>query len=372
MSTLFSPCTIGPLTLPNRIVIPPMCQYSAQDGLAGDWHLMHLGNLALSGAGLLIIEATAVEPCGRISPADLGLWSDGCEAALGRVLGFVRQHSNIRVAVQLAHAGRKGSCGLPWKGGAAIPASEPGGWQTVAPSPVPYDPADEPPLALDEAGLLRIREAFVAAAVRAARLGVDCVELHSAHGYLLHEFLSPLANQRADAYGGSLENRMRLPLEVFRAMRAVLPAHIPLGVRISATDWVPKEMNGWDEDQSVAFSRELGRLGAAYIHVSSGGLSPEQKIPVGPGYQVPLARRIKAETGLPVIAVGLVTLARQAEDIVASGQADLVALGRAMLYNPRWPWHAAAELGAQVAAPPQYLRCQPHGLRDLFREPGQG
>jgi len=364
MSMLFTPCALGPLTLDNRIVIPPMCQYSALDGQAGDWHLVHLGNLALSGAGLLVIEATAVEPQGRISPGDLGLWSDECEAALARVLRFIREHSPIRVAIQLAHAGRKGSCARPWEGGSNIPSAEPEGWVTVAPSPLCFTPGDEPPLALDDAGLRRIREVFATAALRAARLGVDCVELHSAHGYLLHEFLSPLSNQRDDAYGGSLENRMRLPLEVFRAMRAVLPENIPLGVRISATDWVK---GGWDEDQSVHFSRELEALGAAYIHVSSGGLTPGQSIPVGPGYQVPLARRIKAEAGLPVIAVGLITEARQAEQIVADGHADLVALGRAMLYNPRWPWHAAAALGAQVSAPPQYLRCQPHGLRDLFK-----
>ncbi|PKN08728.1 MAG: oxidoreductase [Deltaproteobacteria bacterium HGW-Deltaproteobacteria-8] len=367
MSTLFSPFVLGPLTLENRIVIAPMCQYSSTNGEANDWHLAHLGGLSLSGAGLLIIEATAVEPEGRITPADLGLWSDECEAALARVLGFIRQHSPIRVGIQLAHAGRKASCALPWKGGDNIPSAEPEGWVTQAPSALCYAPGDEPPQALDQAGLERVRQAFVAAARRAVRLGLDCVELHCAHGYLLHEFLSPLSNQRTDEYGGSLENRMRLPLEIFQAMRAVLPAHMPLGVRISATDWVPKEMNGWDEDQSVVFSRELEKLGAAYIHVSSGGLSPEQKIPVGPGYQLPQARRIKAGTGLPVIAVGLITQAAQAEEILTSGQADLVALARAMLYDPRWAWHAAAELGARVHAPPQYLRCQPHGLKDLFK-----
>ena len=372
MSTLFAPITLGPLTLENRIVIPPMCQYSATGGQANDWHLVHLGGLALSGAGLLIIEATSVEPEGGITTSDLGLWSDGCETALARVLGFIRAHSPIRVGVQLAHAGRKASCDLPWKGGASIPPGQPGGWRTKAPSPLCFAPGDAPPLALDQAGIERVRQDFVNAAVRAARLGVDCVELHCAHGYLLHEFLSPLSNQRTDDYGGSLENRMRLPLEVFQAMRAVLPAQIPLGVRISATDWVPAEMHGWDEDQSVVFARALGQLGAAYIHVSSGGLSPLQKIPVGPGYQLPQARRIKADTGLPVIAVGLITEPRQADEIIQSGQADMVALGRAMLYNPRWPWHAAAELNAQVAAPPQYLRCQPHGLKQLFREPGQG
>jgi len=364
MSTLFSPLALGPLTLDNRIVIAPMCQYSSQDGLAADWHLVHLGTLALSGAGLLIIEATAVEPEGRISPGDLGLYSDACEAALKRVLGFIRANSPIPVAIQLAHAGRKGSCTRPWEGGAAIPPGEPEGWRTHAPSPLCFAPGDPEPQALDPAGLRRVREAFATSALRAARLGLDCVELHSAHGYLLHEFLSPLSNQRDDAYGGSLENRLRLPLEIFAAMRAVLPENIPLGVRISATDWVP---GGWDEDQSVAYCRELKQLGAAYIHVSSGGLTPAQKIPIAPGYQVPLARRIKDETGLPVISVGLITEARQAEDIVASGQADLVALARGMLYDPRWPWHAAAELGAQVHGPPQYLRCPPHGVKNLFK-----
>lgn len=373
MSALFSPFTLGraatgPLSLENRIVIPPMCQYSAQDGLAGDWHLAHYGALALSGAGLLIVEATAVTPEGRISRADLGLWNDECEIALARVLQFIRAHSPIRVAVQLAHAGRKGSCDLPWLGGGNIPPAEPEGWTTLAPSRACFAPGDAPPRELDAAGLAEVRQAFAEAAGRAARLGVDCVEMHCAHGYLLHEFLSPLSNQRADEYGGSLENRMRLPLETFQAMRGALPAHIPLGVRISATDWVPKESNGWDEGQSVVLCRRLGELGAAYIHVSSGGLDPQQKIPVGPGYQVPLARRIKDETGLPVIAVGLITEPGQAEEIIASGQADLVALGRAMLYNPRWPWHAAAALGAQVHAPPQYLRCQPHGLKHLFKD----
>ncbi|MBU1042142.1 MAG: NADH:flavin oxidoreductase/NADH oxidase [Proteobacteria bacterium] len=365
MSTLFSPFALGPLTLENRIVIPPMCQYSSKDGQANDWHLAHYGTLSLSGAGLLIIEATAVTPEGRISWADLGLWSDECENALSRVLAFIRANSPIRVAIQLAHAGRKGSCDLPWKGGGNIPSGDPDGWTTLAPSPLCYTPGDEPPQALDEPGLRRLREAFALAGLRAVKLGVDCVELHCAHGYLLHEFLSPLSNHRSDDYGGSLENRMRLPLQVFQALRAVLPAHIPLGVRISATDWV---QGGWDDEQSVVFARRLEELGAAYIHVSSGGLAPEQKIPVGPGYQLPLAERIKAETGLPVMAVGLITEPKQAENIIASSQADLVALGRAMLYNPRWAWHAAAELGGQVYAPPQYLRCQPHGLEHLFRD----
>lgn len=367
MSTLFSPLSLGPLTLQNRIVIAPMCQYSAHDGLAQDWHLMHYGSLALSGAGLLILEATAVEPCGRISAADLGLWDDASEAALGRVLAAIRLHSPMPVSVQLAHAGRKASCALPWKGGLFIPPGG-GGWQPCAPSPRPYTPGDPAPQALDAAGVARVREAFVASARRAARLGFDAVELHAAHGYLLHQFLSPLTNQRADEYGGSLENRMRLTLEIFAALRAELSAGMALGVRISATDWVA---GGWDQAQSVELAKRLKDLGAAYIHVSSGGLAPEQKISLGPGYQLPFAEAVREQSGLSTIAVGLITEAKQAEAIVASGQADAVALGRAMLYNPRWPWHAAAVLGAQVDCPPQYLRCQPHGVKELLRPGGR-
>ena len=364
MSHLFTPLAIGSLTLPNRIVVAPMCQYSARDGQAQDWHMMHLGGLSLSGAGLLITEATAVEPVGRISPDDLGLYDDATEAALARVLRAIRAYSDIPVAVQLAHAGRKGSTGLPWEGGLYVPAAQ-GGWVPVAPSALAYTPGDPAPLALDAEGIARVRQAFVTAAGRAARLGLDAVELHAAHGYLLHEFLSPLANRRTDEYGGSLENRMRLVLEIFAAMRAELPAKMPLGVRISGTDWVP---GGWDIEQSVELTRRLKDLGAAYIHVSSGGLSPEQKIPLGPGYQVPLAERIKTETGLTTFAVGLITEPEQAEAVIAEGKADAVALARGMLYDPRWPWHAAARLGAQADCPPQYLRCQPHGLKDLFRK----
>lgn len=362
MSQLFTPLSLGALTLPNRIAIAPMCQYSAEDGRATDWHLIHLGHLALSGAGLLIVEATAVEPAGRISPGDLGLWSAETEAPLARVVNAIRQYSPIPLAVQLAHAGRKASSHAPWDGGALIPEAE-GGWQTVAPSALPHAPEEVPPVALDAAGLARVRDAFVAAAQRAARIGFDVVELHAAHGYLLHQFLSPLANQRDDAYGGSLENRLRFPLEVFSVMRAVLPSAIPLGVRISGTDWVA---GGWDIEQSVVFGQALKERGCAFIHVSSGGISPRQQIPLGPGYQVPLAERIRRETGLPTLAVGLVTEPAQAEAIIAAGQADMVALARGMLYDPRWPWHAAAELGAQVVAPRQYWRSQPRGVHNLF------
>jgi 2,4-dienoyl-CoA reductase-like NADH-dependent reductase (Old Yellow Enzyme family) len=363
MSRLFEPLSLGPLQLENRIIIAPMCQYSATDGNPGDWHLIHLGHLALSGAGLLVLEATAVLPEGRISAQDLGLYSDANEAALARVLAGVRAHSRIPIALQIAHAGRKASVQVPWAGGAHIGPGQPGGWQTVAPSPLPFAPGTDAPVALDAHGLGRVREAFAHTARRAARLGFEGVEIHAAHGYLLHQFLSPLANRRTDAYGGSLENRMRFPLEIFDAVRAAFAPERPVWVRLSASDWVP---GGWDLDQSVVFSQALKKRGCDAIHVSSGGLSPAQAIALGAGYQVPFARRIKAEAGLPTIAVGLITEPEQAEAIIAGGDADAIALARAMLYDPRWPWHAAARLGARVRAPHQYLRCQPRELKDLF------
>lgn len=364
MSQLFTPIHLGKLTLSNRIVISPMCQYSAEQGQATDWHLIHLGQLALSGAGLLFIEATAVAPEGRITAHDLGLWSDQTEAALARVIKSVRQHSAMPIAIQLAHAGRKASTQVPWAGGQSI-APPQGGWQTLAPSALPFNPDDTIPRALDDAALQRIRHDFVAAAQRAVRLGIAAIELHAAHGYLLHEFLSPLSNIRTDRYGSTLENRMRFPLEVFEAIRDAVPDAIPVGVRISATDWVP---HGWDIEQSVVFAQELQHRGCSFIDVSSGGLSPLQQIPLSPGYQVPFAERIRQATGLPTIAVGLITEPEQAEAIIASGQADMVALARGMLYDPRWPWHAAAQLGSQVDAPHQYWRSQPRELKDLFRQ----
>jgi 2,4-dienoyl-CoA reductase-like NADH-dependent reductase (Old Yellow Enzyme family) len=362
MSQLFSQYRIGRLALKNRIVIAPMCQYSAVDGAAGDWHRLHLGHLALSGAGLLILEATAVTPEGRISSQDLGLWSDRTEEALGQVLASFRPFSAIPLALQLGHAGRKASARVPWQGGGRMALAE-GGWQPLAPSALPFAENEDAPLALDEAGLARIRDAFADSARRAARLGFDAIELHAAHGYLLHQFLSPLSNRRSDAYGGTLENRMRFPLEVFAAVRAAFPAERPLGVRISATDWVD---GGWDLEQSLEFARQLRAAGCDFIHVSSGGLSPAQQIALGTGYQLPFAERIRRETGLSTIGVGLITEPEDAEAAVAGGSADLVALARAILYDPRWPWHAAARLGASVDAPPQYWRCQPRGLKDLF------
>ncbi|WUR13605.1 NADH:flavin oxidoreductase/NADH oxidase [[Empedobacter] haloabium] len=362
MSQLFSPFALGPLQLKNRIAIAPMCQYSAVEGLATDWHMIHLGSLALSGAALLIIEATAVSPEARITPADLGLWSDGHQAALAPVIAAIRKHSPIRLAVQLAHAGRKASSQVPWEGGANIAPGDIG-WQTVAPSAVPHAEGEAVPLALDAAGLQKVKDDFVAAARRVHALGIEGIELHAAHGYLLHQFLSPLSNRRDDQYGGALENRMRFPLEVFDAVRAAVPREVAVGVRISASDWVE---GGWDLEQSIVFANALKQRGTDFIHVSSGGISPLQKIPVGPGYQIQFAERIKAATGLPTIGVGLITEPEHAESIVLQGQADVVALARGILYDPRWPWHAAARLGAHVDAPPQYWRSQPHHLTTLF------
>ena len=362
MSALFSPFTLRRLTVPNRIMVSPMCQYSAENGAATAWHMIHLGQLALSGAGMLFIEATAVEPEGRITAGDLGLWDDATEAALKPALAAIRKHSTIAVAMQLAHAGRKASSHAPWNGGQLVPVAD-GGWLPVAPSALPHKDGEGAPQALDLAAIHRLRDSFVATARRAARLGIDALELHAAHGYLLHQFLSPIANHRTDQYGGSLENRMRLTLEIFEAVREAFPADKPVGVRVSATDWVE---GGWNLDQTIALAQELKTRGVDWIDVSSGGVSPSQKIALGPGYQVPFAKAVKQATGLPTIAVGLITEAQQAETIVASGEADFVALARVMLYDPRWPWHAAAELGASVAAPPQYWRSQPSSQKALF------
>ena len=353
MSPLFSPWKIDNLHLPNRIVVAPMCQYSALDGSATDWHLIHLGHLALSGAGLLILEATAVSAQGRITPGCLGLYSDANEAALARVLDVVRKHSPIALAIQLAHAGRKGSSHAPWDGGLQIRRGEPLAWQTVSASALPHASGEDAPTALDLDGLQRVRAEFVAAARRAARLGLTGIELHGAHGYLLHQFLSPIANQRSDAYGGSLQNRMRFPLEVFDAVREAFPADRPVWMRLSATDWVS---GGWDIESTIEISGALKTRGCAAIHISSGGVASAQAIKPTPGFQVPFAAQVKAQVSLPTIAVGLITEPEQAEAIIANGQADAVALARAMLSDPRWPWHAAAKLGAKVQAPPQYWR----------------
>lgn len=360
---LFEPIRIGDTTLANRIVIAPMCQYSAQNGEMNDWHLIHLGQLAMSGAALLTIEATAVKPEGRITYADVGLYDDATEAAMKRVLDGIRRWSDMPISVQLAHAGRKASCEVPWKGGAQLPPDDANGWQTEAPSAVPFRDSDNDPVALDRDGLARIRDAFSEAARRADRLELDAIQIHAAHGYLLHEFLSPISNRRDDEYGGSLENRMRFPLEIFDAVRAAFSADKPVTVRVSGTDWVE---GGWDGEQTVAFAKALEAKGCSAIHVSSGGVSAAQKIPVGPNYQVPLARQVKQAVSMPVVAVGLITEAEQAEAIVSTGDADMIAVARAVLYDPHWPWHVAAALGGQVKAPPQYLRSQPRQYSNLF------
>jgi 2,4-dienoyl-CoA reductase-like NADH-dependent reductase (Old Yellow Enzyme family) len=362
MSVLFSPIKLRGLELPNRIMVAPMCQYSSVNGEANDWHFTHINTLALSGAAMFCIEATHVEAIGRITPGCLGLYDDATETALKPILASVRKHSKTAVAIQLAHAGRKASSHKPWDGGQQIPVSQ-GGWQAEGPSAVPHKEGEAPPLALDAPGLARVRDAFVNAARRAERLGIDAIELHSAHGYLLHQFLSPISNKRTDQYGGSLQNRMRYPLEVFDAVRAAFPAEKPVGIKVSATDWVE---GGWDLAQTIEYAKELKKRGVDWIDASSGGVSPQQKIPLGPGYQVPLAQGIKEATGVTAMAVGLITEAKQAEDIVVSGKADMVALARAMLYDPRWGWHAAAELGGQVEAPPQYWRSQPSTQKALF------
>jgi len=362
MSALFTPIKLRDLTLANRIMVAPMCQYSSVDGEANDWHFTHINSLALSGAAIFCIEATAVEASGRITPGCLGLWNDATEAALKPILASVRKRSKAAVMIQLAHAGRKASSHTPWDGGQLIPVTE-GGWRAEGPSAIPHKQGETPPLAFDAAGLARVRDAFVAAAKRAERLGIDAIEVHSAHGYLLHQFLSPISNQRTDEYGGSLPNRMRFPLEVFDAVRAAFPHDKPVGIRVSCTDWVE---GGWDLPQTIEFAQALKQRGVDWIDASSGGVSPLQKIPLGPGYQVPFAQAIREATGLTTIAVGLITEARQAEEIVASGKADMVALARAMLYDPRWGWHAAAELGGEVFAPPQYWRSQPSTQKALF------
>ena len=360
---LFTPLQIGNTTLPNRIVVSPMCQYSAVDGSAADWHLMHLGSLAISGAGLLFVEATAVNKQGRITPGCLGLYSDENQQALQRAVTAVRSISAIPLGIQLAHAGRKASSNEPWNSGSQIAMKE-GGWECVAPSAVPHTPEQEAPRAMDTHDLRDVVDAFVQAALRARALGFQVIELHMAHGYLLHEFLSPVSNRRGDQYGGSLENRMRFPLEVFRAVHAAVGADIPVGARLSATDWVDE--GGWDLEQTLEMGRQLEAAGASFLDMSSGGASYQQKVTLGPGYQIPFAAAMKRAVSIPVIGVGLITEPRQAEDILVEEKADAVALARGILFDPRWPWRAAAELGATVAAPPQYMRALPNKYPAVF------
>jgi len=354
MSQLFTPLTLRGITLRNRILMSPMCQYSARDGLANDWHAVHYGARATGGVGLVMVEATGVAPEGRITPGCTGIWSAAHAQALRPIAQFIKRQGAVP-GIQLAHAGRKASSALPWHGGTAL-APEAGAWPTVAPSAIPFAPGYPAPRALAPAELPKLVEQFVSAARHALEADFEVAELHMAHGYLLHEFLSPLTNQRSDEYGGSLENRMRLPLAVARAVRKVWPQAWPLFVRLSATDW---KDGGWDLAQTIALARALKEIGVDFIDCSTGGLVPDAKVPAGPGFQVPFASAIRKDAGLPVGAVGLITEAQQAEEIVAAGQADAVLLGRALLREPCWPLAAARALGADVTWPNQYLRAKP-------------
>lgn len=355
MSQLFSPIRLGPLDIPNRIVVAPMCQYSAIHGDANDWHLVHLGALAKSGVGLLVLEATAVEEQGRITHGCLGLYGDENEAALTRVVGFCRRHGLAKLGIQLAHAGRKASAQVPWEGGRAL-GSDADPWPTVSASAVPFAEDWHVPAEASAADLDRIVAAFATAAKRSVRLGFDLIEMHAAHGYLLHQFLSPISNRRTDAYGGSLENRMRFPLRVFDAIKAAAPG-LALGARITGSDWIE---GGITPDEAVAFATELKARGADYVDVTSGGISLSAKVVIGPNYQVPFAAEIRRRAQIPVWAVGLIVTPEQAEHIIASGEADMIALARTALDDPHWPWHAAQVLGAEVKRPPQYARAAPN------------
>ena len=365
---LFTPIQMRELEIQNRVMVSPMCQYSSTEGSAGPWHHMHLGQFAASGVGLLCIEMTNVEPIGRITPHCMGLYSDDNESALRQVVHFCKEISDTPIALQLAHAGRKASSTRPWEGRKPIlPAN--GGWQTVAPSAIAFHDTAPAPRELSSAEIAAIVKNFSDAAHRAERIGIDAIELHAAHGYLLHQFLSPISNLRTDGYGGSLDNRMRFILEVFEATRCTWPSNKPLGIRLSATDWIH---GGWDIDQSIVLCNLLRESGCDWIDVSSGGLAPDQVVPIGPGYQVPLSEQIRQETGLATIAVGMITEPRQAEIILSQGKADMVALARGMLYNPRWVWHAADELGARAEYPIRYRRCRPSQRDDVFGERDTG
>jgi 2,4-dienoyl-CoA reductase-like NADH-dependent reductase (Old Yellow Enzyme family) len=354
-SALFTPFQLRGLTLPNRAVVSSMCQYMSDNGSANDWHLMHLGQFAMGAAGLVMTEATHVSPVGRISHRCLGLYSDENETTLKRVIDFCRRFGVAKLGIQLAHSGRKGSVRPPAQGGKPLAADE-NPWTTLAPSALPFAPGWPTPVALTREGLKEVKQQFVDAARRATRIGFDVAELHAGHGYLLHEFLSPLSNRRDDDYGGDTRSRIRFPLEVFEAVRAVWPADRPVGVRVSATDWVE---GGWTPEETVILAKELKALGCDFMDVTSGQVDPRQQIPFAPGYNVPFAQKVKKESGIAVMAVGMITRARQAEEIVAGARADLVAIARAMMDDPRWAWHAARELGGETAYAPNYMRCSP-------------
>jgi len=354
-SALFSPIKLAGVELDNRVVVSPMCQYSALDGCATDWHIAHLGMLSNSGAGLLVIEATHVERHGRITHGCLGLYSEECEAALKRVIDFCRQSGTARLGIQLAHAGRKASARLPWQGGGALKPDE-DSWPTIGPSALPFGPGWPAPREMSADDMARVREAFAAAARRAVRIGFDAIELHMAHGYLAHSFLSLLSNRRTDRYGGSAENRMRFPGEIAAAVRRAVPREIALGARITGSDWLD---GGLTPDDAVLFARSLRDAGFDYVDVSSGGVSADARTPTSPGYNVPIAEAVRRNGGIATRVVGLIVTAEQAESIVADGKADMVALARAVLDDPHWGWHAARAQGAEVKRPRQYLRSGP-------------
>ena len=359
---LFTPIQLGPVHLPNRIMISPMCQYSAVDGNVNEWHHAHLGSLALSGAGLLFIEATSVSPEGRITLGCVGLYNDDNFSALKKLVDYLRAVSPIKLAIQLGHAGRKASSRRPWEGAELMTPDE-GGWKTYAPSALAYKEGELIATELSKQQMTDLLNSFANSTRRARELGLDVIEVHAAHGYLLHQFLSPISNTRTDEYGGSLENRMRFVLEAYKTVREAAGTGIAVGARLSATDWVD---GGWDVEQSIVLSQRLESMGADFLDISSGGVSPHQKITLGPGYQVPFAEKIKAAVKIPVITVGLITEPKQAEAILEQGKADMVALARAMIADPRWPWRAAAELGGSVSGSPQYYRCLPSGYTSVF------
>jgi 2,4-dienoyl-CoA reductase-like NADH-dependent reductase (Old Yellow Enzyme family) len=354
MSLLFTPLRLREVTFRNRIFVSPMCMYSAEEGVPNDWHLVHLGSRAVGGAALVMAEATGVSPEGRISPGDTGIWNDDQMAAFKRITGFISSRGAVP-GVQLAHAGRKASTQVPWKGGRPLSASE-GAWTTLGPSAIPFDDGFPASREMTVEDIDRVVSKFVAATGRAVRAGFQVVEVHAAHGYLLHEFLSPLSNHRTDAYGGPLENRARFAVRVARAVRLAFPPDRPVFVRISATDWVE---GGWDLAQSIELSKLLKKEGVDLVDCSSGGNVPKADIPLGPGYQVPFAEAIRRDAGIPTAAVGMITEARQAEEILASGRADVVVMARAFLRDPYWPMHAAQELGDDVDWPDPYLRAKP-------------
>ena len=362
-AALFQPLELRSVTLPNRIVIAPMCMYSAKDGSATDWHTIHLGNLALSGAGLLFVEATGVEARGRISPGCTGLYSDANEAAMKRVIDIVRTYSAMPLGIQLGHAGRKASTHPPQQGGAPLKADE-GAWETIGPSATPFGEGWHTPRAMDRALMDEVIAAAVTATERAARIGFDVVELHGAHGYLVSEFLSPIANKRNDGYGGEIANRIKFPMELFEAMRAVWPSDKPLGVRLNGTDW---DDEGLHVEDAIVFAKALAAAGCDFLDISGGGNSLVRP-PLAPGYQAPYAAKIKAASGIPTMAVGMIRNPKLAESLIASGDVDMIAMARGILYEPRWPWRAAFELGEEAPYAPQYGRAEPGKWIQAFPE----